>query len=285
VNSINPGINAGVMQVSIFLGFSPDFFCFYSYFYFMAITCLNCGTIFADKYCPHCGQKSEVKKLSWHSLWEEIFHFFTHIEKGFLRTSKQLIICPHKVCKEYLDGKRKQYYKPVSFLLVWITIFTLIYHGVHSFTHYTYVPRSGSKTSFFNFGIGQFRVLGDYRSIIELTLLPVSAFISWLFIGRSKLNYPEVLTVFFYFIAFLFIWMSIQYVAAVIFHFNFKTAVFDMVSTGGFLVWFVIGGYLFYRQYHIKHLVIKIILSLTIGSIVYFLLMGVIVNLLVNWHL
>jgi len=33
---------------------------------FMTLHCLNCGTQLADQYCPHCGQKATVKRLSWH---------------------------------------------------------------------------------------------------------------------------------------------------------------------------------------------------------------------------
>ena len=79
--------------------------------------CLNCGRPLTDNYCAHCGQKAAVKRLSWHSLAEEVFHFFTHIEKGFFKTVGLLITKPGMLFKDYLDGKRKMYHKPVSFLL------------------------------------------------------------------------------------------------------------------------------------------------------------------------
>ena len=96
----------------------------------MPETCLNCGTVITDKFCPHCGQKKEVKKLTWHSLVHEIAHFFSHIEKGFLRTSYQLIIHPGNVIREYLDGKRIQYQKPVSLFLIWVTIQILTFNSL-----------------------------------------------------------------------------------------------------------------------------------------------------------
>ena len=60
----------------------------------MATTCVNCGTFVIDKFCPHCRQKVEVSRLTWHRLGKEIFHFFTHIEKEFFETALQLIIRP-----------------------------------------------------------------------------------------------------------------------------------------------------------------------------------------------
>jgi len=80
----------------------------------MSTTCLNCGATVYENFCPRCGQKADVKKLTWNSFIEEVFHFFTHIEKGFLKTTGQLIIHPGKLCKDYLDGKRKAYHKPIS---------------------------------------------------------------------------------------------------------------------------------------------------------------------------
>ena len=81
----------------------------------MATTCLNCGTPLTAKYCPQCGQKANVGRLTWHHLGEEIAHFFTHIEQGFLKTTKDLLIKPGIVQKNYLDGKRKIYHKPIGF--------------------------------------------------------------------------------------------------------------------------------------------------------------------------
>lgn len=249
----------------------------------MPAICLNCGTELTGKYCSNCGQKADVKRLDWHSLGEEVLHFFTHIEKGFLKTTAQLIIRPDRLSKNYLDGKRKQYHKPIGFFLIWITIFTLVYHGAHSITHFTNQISKSGGNNMFNFGMDQFRVLGEYRSIIELMILPISALISWLFIGWGRLNYAEVLSVFFYFIAFLFIWMTVQYTGAVILGINFKTTLFDMISTGGFLAWFVIAGYCFYRQYRVSYLVPRIVISLAVAGVAYFLLMGLIVNQLIGW--
>lgn len=70
----------------------------------MATTCLNCGTVLTDKYCPHCGQKATVDRITWHHVGEEITHFFTHIEYGFLRTTKELLTRPGVTQKNYLSA-------------------------------------------------------------------------------------------------------------------------------------------------------------------------------------
>ena len=69
--------------------------------------CLNCGHTLSGHYCSFCGQKAEVRRLNWKSLGEELLHFLTHIEKGFIMISGQLLIRPGVVAHEYLEGKRK----------------------------------------------------------------------------------------------------------------------------------------------------------------------------------
>src|SRR5262245_21235530 len=102
----------------------------------MQPNCLNCGEVLHGKYCVNCGQKAEVKKLSWHSFVEEIAHFFTHIEKGFLKTTTTLLIKPGLLLRNYLDGKRKAYHKPVSFLLIWIAIYIIVKQIAVSLTNH-----------------------------------------------------------------------------------------------------------------------------------------------------
>ena len=156
----------------------------------MSITCLNCGFIVNENYCSRCGQKVEVKRLTWHSLGEEIFHFFTHVEKGFLKTTIQLIMYPGRLCKSYLDGKRKGYHKPVGFLLIWITLYLFTWYLSGHFTHFKY---SGAA-SIVTWDSSTLDLVQKYRSLIDIVLLPFSAFINWFIIGRPKLNYVEAST-------------------------------------------------------------------------------------------
>lgn len=90
------------------------------------ITCKNCGNQFSGKYCNKCGEKfytDHDKKLS--HVFEEVFHFITHFDSKFLKTLKYFLVKPGLVSKEYCEGKRKKYYKPVSLFLVGVVIYLL----------------------------------------------------------------------------------------------------------------------------------------------------------------
>lgn len=245
----------------------------------MPTNCLNCGTPLTDKYCPHCGQKATVKRLSWHYVAEELLHFFTHIEHGFLKTTGLLITKPGLLNKNFLDGKRKNYHKPISFLLIWIAIFLLVYHFVNRYTHYenlntsTVISNDPAVTAMIN----------KYRSLVEILILPVSAFIAWLIIARRKLNYVEVLNTAFYGFSFLFILLATQFTIAFIFGINFKTNSFDISGAVIFLCWNFYASYDLFKRYRVPYLIPRIILTIIAGTAVYSFLSKEIAKRFIDW--
>jgi hypothetical protein len=89
-------------------------------------TCKNCGHHFSGAYCNQCGEKvyTEHDKKFSHVI-EEAFHFITHLDSKFFKTLKYIFLRPGFVSKEYCEGKRKKYYKPVSLFLIGVVIYLL----------------------------------------------------------------------------------------------------------------------------------------------------------------
>ncbi len=80
--------------------------------------CKNCAYEVELKYCPNCGQKASVKRLEMRSLLSELPHALWHIDKGFLYNVTQLFKRPGYAIKDYLEGKRKKFYHPLSYMLI-----------------------------------------------------------------------------------------------------------------------------------------------------------------------
>jgi len=243
------------------------------------LNCLNCGHKLSEKFCSYCGQKADVKRLDWKSLSEEILHFFTHIEKSFFRTAWLLTIRPGMVIHEYLDGKRKKYHKPIGFLLIWITIFTLLFHFADKLSPIKETTNGSVFSDAANY------IINKYRSIVELIILPFLAINAWLIVAKPKLNYVEVLAAFFYFSSLLFMLLTLQLVFALIARVNFHTASFDIIIVSIYSIWLIYAGVSFYKKYEIKYLALRIFISLFTGIAIYFgiaHLLGILVRI---WHL
>lgn len=95
-------------------------------------TCKNCGHQFELEYCNKCGQKASVKRIELKWLLDELPHAIWHIEKGFLYNVKQLFKRPGQSVNDFLEGKRKPFFNPLTYLVIlmfinyivmWITDF------------------------------------------------------------------------------------------------------------------------------------------------------------------
>lgn len=96
-------------------------------------TCKNCGTELIGKHCHQCGQKASTKRIEMKWLVHELPHAIWHIEKGFLFNVVQLFKRPGYAVIAYIEGKRKNFYHPVSYLLIILAFQYIItsYFEVH----------------------------------------------------------------------------------------------------------------------------------------------------------
>jgi hypothetical protein len=156
------------------------------------MTCTNCETAFASKFCPDCGQKADIHRVTIKTVLHDFLHAFTHADKGFLLLVKALITKPGIVAREFVEGKRKRYFNPLSFLVITSAVFAYISHITGYMDALTGSAQPTEST----------RVSSEMREVFEivrtsgktLTLLliaPLFAFLSWLFFIRSKYNYAE----------------------------------------------------------------------------------------------
>lgn len=88
--------------------------------------CISCSNEHNEKFCPNCGQKSKVPIITFDSIFKDVFSTITNMDKGFLFNVKNLFLSPDKIVKDYLLGKRKDIFNPISFLMITITIYLIV---------------------------------------------------------------------------------------------------------------------------------------------------------------
>lgn len=137
-------------------------------------TCKSCGNEGTGKYCNNCAQAYATKKITVKYILHDVFHFFTHLEKGFGYTLKQLIIAPGIMQREYIEGKRSKHQKPFSMFFICVSINALVRYLVFRYLH-------KSEATFWH----------EYSAILYIFLVPFIALFNWLLFAKGKYNYAE----------------------------------------------------------------------------------------------
>lgn len=94
------------------------------------MNCKNCNTELNSKFCPDCGQPTNLKRIDGHYIIHEIEHVL-HFERGILYTVKGLVTKPGQNIRNYLSENRSRLVKPIIFIIVTSLIYTLISHFFH----------------------------------------------------------------------------------------------------------------------------------------------------------
>jgi len=106
-----------------------------------SINCKNCSSEVIGSFCHKCGQKSSVNKVTFKETFQDFIDTVLSVNAPLITTTKILFVNPGILFREYLNGKRKSYYKPVSFFI----ITTLIYIIVRSLINYNPMTTAGVK--------------------------------------------------------------------------------------------------------------------------------------------
>jgi hypothetical protein len=69
-------------------------------------------------YCGICGQKYAAERLTLHEIGHELMHALFHVDRSALSLFRMLLVRPGAVALNYVEGKRKRYFGPFSFLVV-----------------------------------------------------------------------------------------------------------------------------------------------------------------------
>lgn len=173
------------------------------------MTCKNCDNAFEGNFCPNCGQSAHTHRITFGHFFHDFFHAFTHADKGIILLAKQLITRPGYVAREYLDGKRKKYFNPLSFLVLTTAIYAFV---TYQSDYFKAMSQSESRKAAIQSApanekpgpqmIALFRTMGKAGEIASsnngkvlalLLLWPLLALFTWLFSLRSKRNFAEIL--------------------------------------------------------------------------------------------
>ncbi|MBT8393798.1 MAG: DUF3667 domain-containing protein, partial [Bacteroidia bacterium] len=88
--------------------------------------CKNCGSKTLGDYCYNCGQRTSINKVTFQETFQDLVDAIFALNGPLLTTLKMLVVSPGRIFTEYLSGKRKKYYRPVTFFILMTVIYLLI---------------------------------------------------------------------------------------------------------------------------------------------------------------
>ncbi len=90
------------------------------------MNCTNCGTEVASKFCPNCGQPSPPKKITLANMYHDFQARIYGFDGMFPRTLRDITLRPGKASRAFIQGNRVQYYGPVGYFFLMITVMLLL---------------------------------------------------------------------------------------------------------------------------------------------------------------
>jgi len=87
--------------------------------------CISCNIDHENSFCPNCGEKGDVPKITFSSMFNAGVSTITNMDKGFLFNLKHLFLHPQKLIQDYIGGKRKGILNPISYLIFAVTIYLI----------------------------------------------------------------------------------------------------------------------------------------------------------------
>lgn len=143
--------------------------------------CPNCNRILSNSetFCSGCGQQNHLPRISIRSVTLDIFHSFTET-KGLPGLILHLIQNPGKVAREYVLGKQKRYFPPISFLILVVGISSFFLSQSQIISHKLSATQTRAGT-----------LMNDHANIIIFLNVPVLAFFNWLLFRKKGFNGGE----------------------------------------------------------------------------------------------
>ena len=141
-------------------------------------------------FCPSCGAKVVPSRLTYKGLFTDILERFFDFDNSFYRTVKTMTIHPEKVVESYVDGVRKRFLNPMSYLGIALALSGFIFFIMKKLVM--------DEIDFGVLGVGDSpsntKIMDatlEYNSFIFMAYIPLIAIAAILTFNKRDYNLPE----------------------------------------------------------------------------------------------
>ncbi len=151
-------------------------------------SCKNCNTQFEGNFCNQCGQSAKTHPMNFHFVLHDIQHGLLHFDKGVPYTLKALATRPGHAIRNYIEGKRVNFFKPISLVILLASFYAVLslyfdvrFKGLELSTDPKQIAYQAQISNWINAHYVSFMLL-------TLPLWTIGSYISFL---KQKYNYVE----------------------------------------------------------------------------------------------
>ncbi|XOV95293.1 MAG: DUF3667 domain-containing protein [Bacteroidota bacterium] len=220
------------------------------------LTCKNCGHPAEEKFCPNCGQSTDVRRFNGSYFLYKLIHSFD-LDRGFFHTIFLLLKKPGLAISDFIGGKRVGFSNPFKVFLITGAVAT--FWTLHS-GDFDYKGEEIWIANYLNQWYGFVEYSGKYFSFFTLTGMIVFSFFTWLFFIKSGYNFYENVILNFYIASGQFIivllFVPLFWLEKASFLIDDLTGwVYGSINTG-YNIWVVV---VFFKAYKLRALLIAIL--------------------------
>ncbi|WP_375334436.1 DUF3667 domain-containing protein [Flagellimonas sp. C4] len=234
------------------------------------MTCKNCEARLRTDflYCPACGAKVVRNRITIKNLWVDFLERYFNLDNTFIKTFIHLFSKPEVVIEGYLQGIRRKYLNPISYVGIALTLSGLL----------MFIMSKSLDSIDFGFleseaqSVYQEKLMGfisDYQALIFILYIPLTAISGWLCFDEKKYNFAERIIIFTYALAHYSLLFFIPSLPILL----FAPEIYMSFSLVSVLVMMVYAGYVIVRISNSKgvSLIARLLLFYMIFGILYFL--------------
>lgn len=166
------------------------------------MTCKNCDARLRTDYlyCPACGAKVIRNRITIKNLWTDFLERYFNLDNTFIRTLVHLTTTPEVVIEGYLQGIRRKYLNPISYMGIAITLSGLIvFLMVKSGDAMNFDMLNNNVSTRYQEKLMDFIL--DYQALIFLLFVPMMTIAGWLCFDQKRYNFAERTIIFMYALA------------------------------------------------------------------------------------
>ncbi|WP_300977742.1 DUF3667 domain-containing protein [Flavobacterium sp.] len=182
--------------------------------------CKNCNKEVTSKFCPECGQPTNLKRIDGKYIIHEIEHVL-HFERGILYTIRELTTNPGQNIRNYLIENRSRLVKPILFIIITSLIYTILNHLFHMEDGYVKFHEAKDEASSAVGSIVKW-VQGHYGYANIMMGVFIALWLK-LFFRKSNYNFFEILIMLCFVMGMGMLIFSIFVIMQGITHFNLMT--------------------------------------------------------------